>query len=104
MIFPLKQTQQPHTAMKRIEAIIKPFKLGEVRAALNEIGIEAMTVMEVRGCGHERSHIESFRGDEYVLDFLPKLKLDLIVEDQQAEAAVEAIIMAARNGTICDGS
>jgi nitrogen regulatory protein PII len=89
--------------MKKIEAIIKPFKLEEVKDALGEIGIEGMTVSEVRGFGRQKGHTEIFRGNEYTVDFLPKLKLDLVVANQLAERAVSAIVKSARTGKIGDG-
>jgi len=89
--------------MKKIEAIIKPFKLDEVREALSEVGITGLTVIEVKGFGRQKGHTELYRGAEYVVDFLPKLKLELVVADGTAEAAVEAIIKAARTGKIGDG-
>jgi nitrogen regulatory protein PII len=89
--------------MKKIEAIIKPFKLEEVKDALGEIGIEGMTVSEVRGFGRQKGHTEIFRGSEYTVDFLPKLKLDLVVANQLAERAVDAIVKSARTGKIGDG-
>jgi nitrogen regulatory protein PII len=89
--------------MKKIEAIIKPFKLEEVKDALGEIGIEGMTVSEVRGFGRQKGHTEIFRGNEYTVDFLPKLKLDLVVANQLAQRAVEAIVKSARTGKIGDG-
>mgnify|MGYP001400332432 CR=1 FL=1 len=89
--------------MKKIEAIIKPFKLDEVRETLSEIGISGLTVTEVKGFGRQKGHTELYRGAEYVVDFLPKLKLELVVADSNAEHAVEAIIKAARTGKIGDG-
>lgn len=89
--------------MKKIEAIIKPFKLDEVREALSEVGIAGLTVTEVKGFGRQKGHTELYRGAEYVVDFLPKLKLELVVADGAAESAVEAIIKAARTGKIGDG-
>jgi nitrogen regulatory protein PII len=89
--------------MKKIEAIIKPFKLEEVKDALGEIGIEGMTVSEVRGFGRQKGHTEIFRGNEYTVDFLPKLKLDLVVVNGLAERAVNAIVKSARTGKIGDG-
>ena len=89
--------------MKKIEAIIKPFKLDEVREALSEVGITGLTVTEVKGFGRQKGHTELYRGAEYVVDFLPKLKLELVVADATAERAVEAIINAARTGKIGDG-
>ncbi len=89
--------------MKKIEAIIKPFKLDEVREALSEVGITGLTVTEVKGFGRQKGHTELYRGAEYVVDFLPKLKLELVVADGIAERAVEAIVKAARTGKIGDG-
>src|SRR5581483_5264956 len=89
--------------MKKIEAIIKPFKLEEVKDALGEIGIEGMTIVEVKGFGRQKGHVEIFRGSEYTVDFLPKIKIELVVPDDRCEAAVAAIIGAARTGKIGDG-
>ena len=89
--------------MKLITAIIKPFKLDDVRAALSEIGISGMTVTEVKGFGRQRGHTELYRGAEYVVDFLPKVKLEIIIDDGQVERAVEAIMQAAKTGRIGDG-
>ena len=89
--------------MKKIEAIIKPFKLEEVKTALADIGIEGMTVTEVKGFGRQKGHTEIYRGSEYTVDFLPKVKLDVVVSDDIAEKAVEAIIKAAKTGKIGDG-
>ena len=89
--------------MKKIEAIIKPFKLDEVREGLAEAGITGLTVTEVKGFGRQRGHTELYRGAEYVVDFLPKTKVELIVGDQDVERVVEAIIKAARTGKIGDG-
>jgi nitrogen regulatory protein P-II 1 len=89
--------------MKLITAIIKPFKLDDVRAALSEIGVSGMTVTEVKGFGRQRGHTELYRGAEYVVDFLPKVKLEVICEDALVERAVEAIINSARTGRIGDG-
>ncbi len=89
--------------MKKIEAIIKPFKLEEVKDALAEIGIEGMTVSEVKGFGRQKGHTEIYRGSEYTVDFLPKIKIELVVPDARAEAAVAAIIKSARTGKIGDG-
>jgi nitrogen regulatory protein P-II 1 len=93
----------PANDMKKIEAIIKPFKLEEVKDALGEIGIEGMTVSEVRGFGRQKGHTEIFRGNEYTVDFLPKIKLDLVVANQVADQAVDAIVKSARTGKIGDG-
>jgi len=89
--------------MKKIEAIIKPFKLDEVQDALGEIGINGMTVCEVRGFGRQKGHTETYRGGEYTEVFLPKIKIDLIVVDQNVERAVNAIIRSAKTGKIGDG-
>ena len=89
--------------MKKIEAIIKPFKLDEVKEALNEIGVKGITVIEAKGFGRQKGHTELYRGAEYVVDFLPKVKIELVVEDAQAEKAVEAIRNAAQTGRIGDG-
>ena len=89
--------------MKKIEAIIKPFKLDEVREALSEVGVTGLTVTEVKGFGRQKGHTELYRGAEYVVDFLPKLKIELVVSEGIAERAVEAIVNAARTGKIGDG-
>jgi nitrogen regulatory protein P-II 1 len=84
--------------MKKIEAIIKPFKLNEVKEALNELDIRGMTVTEVKGFGRQKGHTEIYRGSEYTIDFLPKLKIETVLPDAQVEAAIEAIINAAKQG------
>ena len=89
--------------MKLIIAIIKPFKLEEVKDALAAIGIEGMTVTEVKGFGRQKGHTEIYRGSEYTVDFLPKIKLELVVADAEAQAAVDAIVKAAKTGKIGDG-
>lgn len=89
--------------MKKIEAIIKPFKLEEVKDALGEVGVEGMTVSEVKGFGRQKGHTEIYRGSEYTVDFLPKIKLELVVADNRVEAAVSAIAKAAKTGKIGDG-
>jgi nitrogen regulatory protein P-II 1 len=89
--------------MKQIEAIIKPFKLDEVRDRLSEIGIQGMTVTEVKGFGRQRGHTELYRGAEYVVDFLPKIKLEIVAPDGMAETIVETIISSAKTGRIGDG-
>ena len=89
--------------MKKIEAIIKPFKLDEVKTALHDIGISGMTVAEVRGFGRQKGHTEVYRGPEYVIDFLPKVKIEVVVDDALAALAVEAIEKAARTDKIGDG-
>jgi nitrogen regulatory protein PII len=89
--------------MKKIEAIIKPFKLEEVKDALSEIGIEGMTVSEVKGFGRQKGHTEIYRGSEYTVDFLPKIKIEIVVADGQADAAMGAIVKSAKTGKIGDG-
>jgi nitrogen regulatory protein PII len=89
--------------MKLVTAIIKPFKLDEVREALSAIGVQGITVTEVKGFGRQKGHTELYRGAEYVVDFLPKVKIELVIEDQLVERAIEAIIAAARTGRIGDG-
>jgi nitrogen regulatory protein PII len=89
--------------MKKVEAIIKPFKLEEVKDALGDVGIEGMTVLEVKGFGRQKGHTEIYRGSEYTVDFLPKIKLELVLPDDQVDAAVAAIIKAAKTGKIGDG-
>ena len=90
-------------AMKKIEAIIKPFKLEEVKDALAEVGIEGMTVSEVKGFGRQKGHTEIYRGSEYTVDFLPKIKLEVVISDERLDAAVVAIVKAAKTGKIGDG-
>lgn len=90
-------------SMKKIEAIIKPFKLDEVKDALNEIGLQGITVTEAKGFGRQKGHTELYRGAEYVVDFLPKVKIELVLEDEQVERAIEAILNAAKTGRIGDG-
>jgi nitrogen regulatory protein P-II 1 len=89
--------------MKKVEAIVKPFKLDEVREALGDIGISGLTVTEVKGFGRQKGHTELYRGAEYMVDFLPKVKLEIIVKEEQADACVEAILEAANTGNIGDG-
>ncbi|HEY1878776.1 MAG TPA: P-II family nitrogen regulator [Caulobacteraceae bacterium] len=89
--------------MKKIEAVIKPFKLDEVKEALQELGLQGMTVVEAKGFGRQKGQTELYRGAEYVVDFLPKIKIEVVVEDAQLAAAVEAIQTAARTGRIGDG-
>ena len=89
--------------MKKIEAIVKPFKLEDVKDALGQIGIQGMTVSEVKGFGRQKGHTEIYRGSEYTVDFLPKIKLELVVADSQVEEAVNAIVRAAKTGKIGDG-
>jgi nitrogen regulatory protein P-II 1 len=89
--------------MKKIEAIIKPFKLDETKDALSGLGISGMTVTEVKGFGRQKGHTEIYRGSEYTVDFLPKIKLEIVVDDGEADSAVEAIVKAAKTGKIGDG-
>ena len=89
--------------MKKIEAIIKPFKLEDVKEALASLGVEGMTVTEVKGFGRQKGHTEIYRGSEYTVDFLPKIKIEVVLSDAQTNAAVEAIIRAAKTGKIGDG-
>jgi len=89
--------------MKKVEAIIKPFKLDEVKEALHEVGIQGLTVTEVKGFGRQKGHTELYRGAEYVVDFLPKIKMEIVVADEMVEKAVEAIVDAANTGRIGDG-
>lgn len=89
--------------MKKIEAIIKPFKLDDVKEALTGVGVEGMTVVEVKGFGRQKGHTEIYRGSEYVVDFLPKLKLEIVVTDANLQNAVKAIVAAAKTGKIGDG-
>jgi nitrogen regulatory protein P-II 1 len=89
--------------MKKIEAVFKPFKLDEVREALSEMGVSGLTVTEVKGFGRQKGHTELYRGAEYVVDFLPKVKIDVVLPDDQVESAIDAIVKAARTGKIGDG-
>ena len=89
--------------MKKIEAIIKPFKLDEVKEALQEVGLQGITVLEAKGFGRQKGHTELYRGAEYVIDFLPKVKIEVVVNDDQVEDAIEAIRKAAETGRIGDG-
>ena len=89
--------------MKMIEAVVKPFKLDEVREALAEVGVTGLTVTEVKGFGRQKGHTELYRGAEYVVDFLPKVKIEVAVTDKMVEAAIEAIVKSARTGKIGDG-
>ena len=89
--------------MKKIEAIVKPFKLDEVKDALSGVGVTGMTVTEVKGFGRQKGHTEIYRGSEYTVDFLPKLKIEIVLEDAETEGAVDAIIKAAKTGKIGDG-
>ncbi len=89
--------------MKKIEAVIKPFKLDEVKEALQELGVQGLTVLEAKGYGRQKGHTELYRGAEYVVDFLPKIKIEVVLADDQLDAALEAITNAARTGRIGDG-
>ncbi len=89
--------------MKKIEAVIKPFKLDEVREALSDIGVSGLTVTEVKGFGRQKGHTELYRGAEYVVDFLPKVKIEIVVADSAVEGAIDSIVKAARTGKIGDG-
>ena len=89
--------------MKKIEAVIKPFKLDEVKEALQDIGVQGMTVLEAKGYGRQKGHTELYRGAEYVVDFLPKMKIEIVVADDEVERVVEALVNAARTGRIGDG-
>jgi nitrogen regulatory protein P-II 1 len=89
--------------MKKIEAVIRPFKLDDVKKALSDIGVQGLTVLEVKGFGRQKGHTELYRGAEYVVDLVPKVKIDVVVDDAQVEAAVEAIRAAAQSGKIGDG-
>ena len=95
--------EEPEDAVKKVEAVIKPFKLDDVKDALHEVGVSGITVTEVKGFGRQKGHTELYRGAEYVVDFLPKVKLEVIVDDSLASRAVEAIAEAARTGRIGDG-
>ncbi|TYB87966.1 P-II family nitrogen regulator [Oceaniovalibus sp. ACAM 378] len=89
--------------MKKIEAIIKPFKLDEVKEALQDIGVQGLSVIEVKGFGRQKGHTELYRGAEYVVDFLPKVKIEVVLDDEQVDAAIEAIVSAAKTDKIGDG-
>ena len=89
--------------MKKIEAIIKPFKLDEVKEALQDVGVQGLSVVEVKGFGRQKGHTELYRGAEYVVDFLPKVKIEVVIPDEQADRAIEAIIQAAKTDKIGDG-
>jgi nitrogen regulatory protein P-II 1 len=94
---------EENVSMKKVEAIIKPFKLDEVKEALHEVGVQGITVTEAKGFGRQKGHTELYRGAEYVVDFLPKVKIEIVLMPEQVEPAVEAILKAARTGRICDG-
>jgi nitrogen regulatory protein P-II 1 len=104
IVYVARQNEQGTlNAMKKIEAIIKPFKLDEVKEALQEVGLQGITVLEAKGFGRQKGHTELYRGAEYVVDFLPKVKIELVVDDDMAERAVDAILQAAHTGRIGDG-
>jgi nitrogen regulatory protein P-II 1 len=98
-----KHLEQPEPAMKQITAIIKPFKLEEVREALAEVGVSGLTVTEVKGFGRQKGHTELYRGAEYVVDFLPKVKIEVVVKDGEVDRCIDAIVKAAKTGKIGDG-
>jgi nitrogen regulatory protein PII len=100
---PVERQQQGAAAVKQIVAIIKPFKLDDVRESLGEVGVAGMTVCEVKGFGRQKGHTELYRGAEYVVDFVPKMKIEVVVDDDAAERVIEAINSAARTGKIGDG-
>lgn len=100
---PAGMAMQPILIMKKIEAIIKPFKLEEVKDALSDLGIEGMTVTEVKGFGRQKGHTEIYRGSEYTVDFLPKIKIEIVLADNLSEPAVAAIVKSAKTGKIGDG-
>ena len=99
----LSPIYQSAANMKKIEAIIKPFKLEEVKEALAEVGVQGMTVTEVKGFGRQKGHTEIYRGSEYTVDFLPKVKIEIVVDDDQAEGVAQAIVKSANTGKIGDG-
>jgi nitrogen regulatory protein P-II 1 len=99
----IHEEKRSEELMKKIEAIIKPFKLEEVKTALAELGIQGLTVGEVKGFGRQKGHTEIYRGSEYAVDFLPKIKIEIVLADAQAAAAVDAIVKAAKTGKIGDG-
>jgi len=98
-----QDSAQEYSAVKKVEAVIKPFKLDDVREALSDIGITGMTATEVKGFGRQKGHTELYRGAEYVVDFLPKVKIEIVVSESQVEACLDAITEAARTGKIGDG-
>jgi nitrogen regulatory protein P-II 1 len=103
MILKVRNSESSEHVMKKIEAIVKPFKLDEVREALSETGISGLTVTEVKGFGRQKGHTELYRGAEYVVDFLPKVKITVVVTDDMVEKALDAIVKAAHTGKIGDG-
>jgi nitrogen regulatory protein PII len=103
MVWAAEPPKRERETMKKIEAIIKPFKLEEVKEALADLGVEGMTVSEVKGFGRQKGHTEVYRGSEYTVDFLPKIKIEVVLTDTLAVSATEAIVKAARTGKIGDG-
>jgi nitrogen regulatory protein P-II 1 len=99
----MKLSPEGAARMKKVEAIIKPFKLDEVKEALHEVGVQGITVTEAKGFGRQKGHTELYRGAEYVVDFLPKVKIEIVLQPEQVDAAVDAIMKAARTGRIGDG-
>jgi nitrogen regulatory protein PII len=102
-LFSIRFAEREQFSMKKIEAIIKPFKLEDVKDALSTLGVDGMTVSEVKGFGRQKGHTEIYRGSEYTVDFLPKIKIEVVLADAQVTGAVEAIIKAAKTGKIGDG-
>lgn len=99
----LGPTLPDYNKMKKVEAIVKPFKLEDIKEALSEIGIQGMTVTEVKGFGRQKGHTEIYRGSEYTVDFLPKVKLEIVVDDEQVEGVIDKIVSTANTGKIGDG-
>jgi nitrogen regulatory protein P-II 1 len=99
----IREEKQHEAHMKKIEAIIKPFKLEDVKSALTELGIQGLTITEVKGFGRQKGHTEIYRGSEYAVDFLPKIKVEVVLADAQVTAVVSAIVKAAKTGKIGDG-
>jgi nitrogen regulatory protein PII len=102
-IWNLCPLKEPDDTMKKIEAVIKPFKMDEVKEALSKIGMLGMTVIEAKGCGRQKGHTETYRGSEYTVDLLPKMKIELVVPDHRAEEVVDTIVKSAKTGKIGDG-
>ena len=102
-MFLASQQSGPRTPMKKIEAVIKPFKLDEVKEALQELGVQGMTVLEAKGYGRQKGQTELYRGAEYVVDFLPKVKIEVVISDDQVDGAIAAIVGAAKTDKIGDG-
>lgn len=102
-LFSIVSIREPNESMKKIDAIIKPFKLEDVKEALSGLGVEGMTVTEVKGFGRQKGHTEIYRGSEYTVDFLPKIKIEVVLADSMVTQAVDAIVKAAKTGKIGDG-